>query len=122
MYSKILLDHFQNPRNVGELSDATVAVETSNPVCGDVLKLFARIESGRFEEIRFLCRGCTASIACASMLTELLTGKTIGEASALNPEALSEALGGLPPASFHAAQLAVDALRDLVEKASRRPA
>jgi nitrogen fixation NifU-like protein len=122
MYSKILLDHFQNPRNVGELSDATVAVETSNPVCGDVLKLSAGIESGRFAEVRFLCRGCTASIACASMLTELLTGKTVEEASALNPEALSEALGGLPPASFHAAQLAVDALRDLVEKASRRPA
>ena len=122
MYSKLLLDHFQNPRNVGELSDATVAVETSNPVCGDVLKLFARIENGRLGEIRFLFRGCTATIACASMLTEHLTGKTVAEASALNPEALSAALGQLPPASFHAAQLAVDALRDLVEKASRRPA
>ena len=123
MYSKVLLDHFQNPRNIGEIAGATIVVETSNPVCGDVLKLFARIENARIVEIRFLCRGCAASIACASLLTEQVAGKTGGEASAINAGFLSEALGGLPPASFHAAQLAVDALTQLLELASsERPA
>jgi nitrogen fixation NifU-like protein len=122
MYPEVLLDHFQNPRNVGEIAGATVVVEASNPVCGDVLKLFARMESARIVEIRFLCRGCAASIACASLLTEQVAGKTGKEACAITAEAFSEALGGLPPASFHAAQLAVEALRQLVELGSRRPA
>jgi nitrogen fixation NifU-like protein len=119
MYSKVLLDHFQNPRNAGEIAGATIAVESSNPVCGDVLKLFARMENARIVEIRFLCRGCAASIACASALTEQVDGRTRREASAITAEVLSEALGGLPPASFHAAQLAVDALAQLLEQASR---
>lgn len=117
MYSKVLLDHFQNPRNVGEIAGATV-VEASNPVCGDVLKLFARMENTRILEIRFLCRGCAASIACASALTEKVGGRTGREASAITAETLSEALGGLPPASFHAAQLAVDALALLLARAA----
>src|ERR1700739_2091407 len=74
MFSRELLEHFQNPRNAGELNDATATVEVSNPVCGDVLRLSARMENGRIAEARFLCRGCTTSIACASRLTELLTG------------------------------------------------
>lgn len=118
MYSKVLLDHFQNPRNVGEIAAATAVVEVSNPVCGDVLKLFARVKNARIVEIRFLCRGCTASIACASLLTEQVAGKTAAEASANSAEALSEALGGLPPASFHAAHLAVDALAKLLRRAT----
>jgi nitrogen fixation protein NifU and related proteins len=110
MYSEALLDHFQNPRHVGELSGATAVVEVSNPACGDILKLSARIENARILEICFLCRGCTAAIACASLLTEKVAGKTGREASAITADALAEALGGLPPASFHAACLAVDAL------------
>src|SRR5216117_2724230 len=76
MFSREVLDHFQNPRNAGELDKATATVEVSNPVCGDVLRLSARIENGRIAEARFLCRGCTTSIACASRLTELLSGNT----------------------------------------------
>src|SRR6266404_5837000 len=88
MFSREVLDHFQNPRNAGELNEATATVEVSNPVCGDVLRLSARIESGGIAEARFLCRGCTTSIACASRLTELLSGKQIGDLHEITLEAL----------------------------------
>src|SRR2546430_16800117 len=80
MFSEAVLDHFRNPRNAGELPGATATVEVSNPVCGDILKLAARIVDARIAEVRFLCRGCTTSIACASVLTERLTGRTPAEA------------------------------------------
>ncbi len=118
MFSEAVLDHFRNPRNAGELPDATAAVEVSNPVCGDVLKLSARIVDGRVAEARFLCRGCTTSIACASVLTEELRGHTPAEARAITPESLSAALGGLPPATYHGAQLAADAVIALVKNLS----
>ena len=116
MFSEAVLDHFRNPRNAGELLDATVTVEVSNPVCGDVLKLFARVADGRIAEARFLCRGCTTSIACASVLTEQLHGRTPGEARFITAESLSEVLGGLPSATFHGAQLAADAVIELLQK------
>src|SRR5260370_2121565 len=100
MFSEAVLDHFRNPRNAGELTDASATVEVSNPVCGDVLKLSARVVDGRIAEARFLCRGCTTSIACASVLTEQLYGRTATEARAITAESLSEALGGLPPPTF----------------------
>lgn len=115
MFSATLLDHFQRPRNAGELPNANVHVEVSNPVCGDVLQLSAFIESNTIREVRFLCRGCTASIACASLLTESLQGRELSTLSALTPESLSSALGGLPPASLHAATLAHDALQVLLQ-------
>ena len=115
MFSEAVLDHFRNPRNAGELPGATATVEVSNPVCGDILKLAARIVDGRIAEARFLCRGCTTAIACASMLTEHLTGRTLDEARSITAESLSEALGQLPPATFHGAQLAADALRALLQ-------
>ncbi len=118
MFSEAVLDHFRNPRNAGELPGATATVEVSNPVCGDVLKLSARMAEGRIAEARFLCRGCTTSIACASVLTEELRGHTPSEARAVTSESLSEALGGLPPATYHGAQLAADAVTALVEKLS----
>jgi nitrogen fixation protein NifU and related proteins len=114
MFSEAVLDHFRNPRNAGELRDATAAVEVTNPVCGDVLRLFARFESGRITEARFLCRGCTTSIACASLLTEELRGCTPAEARGITAESLSLALGGLPPATFHGAQLAAEAVAALL--------
>ena len=114
MFSRALLDHFKNPRNAGELPDATAVVEVTNPVCGDILKLAARVEIGRVAEARFLCRGCTTAIACASLLTERLTGRTLAEARVITPEYLSDELGTLPPATFHGAQLAVDALNELL--------
>lgn len=116
MFSEAVLDHFRNPRNAGELPDATATVEVSNPVCGDILKLAARVADGRIEEARFLCRGCTTSIACASILTEQLRDRTILQARDITADSLSEVLGGLPPATFHGAQLAADALVALLHK------
>ena len=116
MFSEAVLEHFRNPRNAGELPDATAAVEVNNPVCGDILKLAVRIVGGRIEGVRFLCRGCTTSIACASLLTEQLRDRDLPEARDITAESLSEALGGLPPATFHGAQLAADALSALLQK------
>jgi nitrogen fixation NifU-like protein len=118
MFSEAVLDHFRNPRNAGELPGATATVEVSNPVCGDILKLAARVVGGRVEEVRFLCRGCTTSIACASILTEQLRDQTLLEARRITAESLSKDLGGLPAATFHGAQLAVDALTTLLQKAA----
>ena len=115
MYSDIFLDHFEHPRNPGQLPNATLKVEVSNPVCGDVLQLAAILDNGVVREVRFLCRGCSASIACASFLTESMQGRELGALQSLTPEALAAALGGLPPASFHAAQLARDALQALLQ-------
>jgi nitrogen fixation protein NifU and related proteins len=116
VYSELVLDHFRNPRNAGKLPDATAEVQATNPVCGDILELSARVESGAIREVRFLCRGCTTSIASASFLTERLTGCMVAEAPAITAETISEALGGLPPATFHGAQLAADALSLLLAK------
>jgi nitrogen fixation protein NifU and related proteins len=110
MYSARLLDHFQNPRNAGEVPDADATAEIENPACGDVLRLTFRIRSGRIAEIRFKAKGCVPSMACASALTELVEGKTLGESRALKRDTLIAAVGGLPHASTHAAQLALDAL------------
>jgi len=110
MYSAQLLDHFQNPRNAGELPDADATVEIENPVCGDILRLSVKIDAGRISEIRFKAKGCVPSMACASALTELASGKTTKEALAIEPAHLIAAVGGVPPASAHAAQLALDAL------------
>ena len=115
MFSEAVLDHFRNPRNAGELPGATATVEVSNPVCGDILKLAARIVDGRIVEARFLCRGCTTSIACASVLTERLTTRTPAEARSITAESLSEALGQLPAATFHGAQLAAEAVCVLLQ-------
>lgn len=114
MFSATLLDHFQNPRNAGELPGATAKVEVSNPVCGDVLQLAAITEGGVVREVRFLCRGCTASIACASFLTETIKGREVRELANINATTLAEGIGGLPDATFHAAQLAFDALQALL--------
>ena len=111
MYSARLLDHFQNPRNVGELPPPAVTVSVSNPVCGDILRLSVEFRDGRAVEARYKTRGCTASIAAGSALTELLIGKTAAEIAALRPEDVEEAVGGLGPESKHAARLAVDAAR-----------
>ena len=116
MFSEAVLEHFRNPRNAGELPDATATVEVNNPVCGDILKLAARVAGARISEVRFLCRGCTTSIACASILTEQLRDRPLSEARDITAETLSVALGGLPPATFHGAQLAADALSALLKK------
>jgi nitrogen fixation NifU-like protein len=116
MYSEAVLDHFQNPRNAGTLDAATATVSVENPVCGDILELSVRMERGRIAEARFRTRGCVTAMACSSLLTELLRGKTPSEADGITPEQMSEALGGLPPATLHAAQLARDAAQALAAK------
>lgn len=110
MYSSQLLDHFQNPRNPGEVSDPDATAEIENPACGDVLRLTLKIQSGRVAEIRFKAKGCVPSMACASALTELISGKTLTETRAVQRDTLIAAVGGLPQASTHAAQLALDTL------------
>lgn len=114
MYSAAVLDHFKNPRNAGELPTATATVEVSNPVCGDLLQLAARVEGGRISEVRFKAKGCVTSVACGSYLAETLAGRSMTEAREITPQQIAEGLGGLPPATMHAAQLAVDALRELL--------
>lgn len=114
MFSDAVLDHFKNPRNAGELPGATTKVEVSNPVCGDVLQLAVRIQNDRIVEARFLCRGCTTSIACASLLTEQLRGRTLTEVHSITASSLSQLLGGLPDATFHGAELAADGVQTLV--------
>jgi nitrogen fixation NifU-like protein len=114
MFSDAVLDHFQNPRNAGDLAGADAKIEVSNPVCGDVLQLAVRIENDKIAEARFLCRGCTTSIACASLLTEQLLLRTLAEARSLTAQSLSESLGGLPAATFHGAELAADAVQTML--------
>jgi len=118
MYSEAVLDHFQNPRNAGKLDTATATVSVENPVCGDILELSARLESGLILEARFRTRGCVTAMACSSLLTELLRGKTLAEARGITAEQISRDLGGLPPATLHGAQLARDAVQALVAKLS----
>jgi nitrogen fixation NifU-like protein len=110
MYSAQLLDHFQNPRNTGEVADADAVAEIENPACGDVLRLSLKIRAGRTAEVRFKAKGCVPTMACASALTELVAGQTLEDISAITRETLIASVGGLPPASTHAAQLALDAL------------
>lgn len=120
MFSDAVLDHFQNPRNAGELPGADVKVEVSNPVCGDVLQIAVRLEGDRIVEARFLCRGCITSIACASLLTEQLRDRTLNEARTLTAEFLSHALGGLPATTFHGAELAADAAETMLRNIAAR--
>jgi nitrogen fixation protein NifU and related proteins len=110
MYSPQLLDHFQNPRNAGDIGDADATAEIENPACGDIVRLTLKISDGRIAQARFKAKGCVPAMACASALTELVSGSTLEETRKLRREDIIATVGGLPPASTHAAQLAVDAL------------
>lgn len=114
MLSEHLLDHFQNPRNVGELPPPAIRVDATNPACGDMLRLYARFENDVLVEARFQTRGCTASLAASSALTEWMIGKSRDELAALKPALIEDALGGLELASKHAAVLCVDAVKLLL--------
>lgn len=116
MYSPQLLDHFEHPRNAGELSDADAVAEVSNPVCGDVLRVSLKMRLGHIDQISFKAKGCVPAMACGSALTELVLGKTAAEAQQLRREELISALGGIPQASTHAAQLALDVLRAVLKQ------
>jgi nitrogen fixation protein NifU and related proteins len=114
LYSETFLDHFQNPRNVGELPPPAVTIEISNPACGDILRLSARFENGRVVEAGYKVRGCTASIASGSALTEWMLGKSRADLAALTPAIVESAVGGLIPESKHAAALCVDGVKALL--------
>ena len=118
MYPARLLDHFQNPRNVGELPPPSVTVEVSNPACGDILRLSVRFAAGVAAEVRYKVRGCTASIAAGSALTEWIMRKTLAEIAQFQPAIVDEAVGGLPVESKHAAVLCADAIKRLVKVAA----
>ena len=116
MYSPQLLDHFEHPRNAGEVTDPDASAQVENPVCGDILKLSLKVALGRITEIRFRCKGCVPAMACGSALTEMVKGKTIDEARRLRREELVNFVGGLPEASTHASHLAMDALAAVLNK------
>ena len=117
MYPERLIEHFQNPRNVGDLAAPAVVVEVSNPACGDILRLSARFENGRVAEARYKVRGCTASIAAGSALTEWMIGKSLEEVGGFTSLVVDEAVGGLPAASKHAGVLCADGVKALLQRA-----
>ncbi len=110
-YSEAFKDHIANPRNAGELPDANATGEETNPVCGDRLRLSLQVREGRIEAAGFLAYGCPPTLVCGSILTELITGKTIEEVGNLKRKDLLDALGGLPSRKQHAAALAIETLR-----------
>src|SRR5688572_5827830 len=110
-YSSKLLDYFENPRCAGEIADADAMAEVSNPVCGDVMKLWLKIDGNVIRDARFKAQGCSAAIATSSYATEQLIGKSLDEARAITREEIAEALGGLPPSKMHCSVLASDAIR-----------
>lgn len=114
MYSTQVLDHFQSPRNAGEVVNPDARVRLENPACGDILELTARVEHGTISKIRFRAKGCVPAMACGSLLTSKVEGKTIIEAAKVTREDLVLEIGGLPEASSHAGYLAVDCLKALL--------
>src|SRR3989442_1047988 len=114
MYSERLIDHFRNPRNVGELPPPAITVEASNPVCGDILRISIRFDGSVIAEARYKTRGCTASIAAGSALTEWLAGKSRQDLSGFKPATVEDLVGGLSPESKHAAALCADAVKLLL--------
>ena len=115
-YSEKVLDHFEHPRNIGELLSPDAEARLEHPVCGDIMSLSVKMADGRIDQVRYRTRGCVASIAAGSCLTEMIQGKSLAEASALQRENLLEALGGLPNASVHATHLAMDVLAQVLKK------
>jgi nitrogen fixation NifU-like protein len=115
-YSEKVLEHFEHPKNVGDLPAADAEVRLEHPVCGDIMSLAVKLFDGRIDQVRYRTRGCVASIAAGSCLTEMMQGRSLAEASELKREHLIEALGGLPTASVHATHLAIDALAQVLKK------
>ncbi|MDQ2950042.1 MAG: iron-sulfur cluster assembly scaffold protein [Acidobacteriota bacterium] len=116
MYNEILLNHFKNPRNVGELPPPAVTAEVSNPACGDILRLSVRFDDGIVAAVQYKVRGCTASIAAGSALTEWMQGKTAAQLAGLKPDVIDHAVGGLIAESKHAAVLCVDGVKAVLRQ------
>lgn len=120
MYSPKVMDHFTNPRNVGEIPDADGIGEVGNPVCGDIMRLYIKVEDGVITDVKFKTFGCGAAIATSSMLTELVKGKSLEEALKITNKAVAEALDGLPAQKMHCSNLAADALHKAIEDYKKR--
>ena len=115
MYSEKVLDHFRNPRNVGEIEDADGVGSVGNPVCGDVMSIYIKVKDDKIDDIKFRTFGCGAAIATTSMTTELAKGKTLNEAMTITRQDVADELGGLPPVKMHCSNLAADALHEAIE-------
>jgi nitrogen fixation NifU-like protein len=115
MYSEKVLDHFKNPRNVGEIDDADSEGTVGNPVCGDMMTMYIKINNNKIEDIKFKTFGCGAAIATSSMTTELAKGKTLEEALEITRQDVADALDGLPPVKMHCSNLAADALHKAIQ-------
>lgn len=114
-YNPTVMDHFMNPRNVGEIEDASGVGEVGNPACGDMMRLYLKIEDGRIVDAKFRTFGCGAAIASSSMLTEMLKGKTVEEARAITNKEVSEALGGLPAVKIHCSVMAEQSVKAAID-------
>lgn len=115
MYSEKVMDHFNNPRNVGEIENADGVGEVGNPTCGDIMRISIIVEDNIIKDVKFKTFGCGAAIATSSMVTEMVKGKTIEEALQITNKQVAEELGGLPPAKMHCSNLAADALHKAIE-------
>ena len=115
MYSEKVLDHFKNPRNVGEIEDADGVGTVGNPVCGDMMSIYIKVKDDRIDDVKFKTFGCGAAIATTSMTTELAKGKTLDEAMEITREKVADELDGLPPVKMHCSNLAADALHEAVK-------
>ncbi len=115
MYSDKVIDHFSNPRNVGEIADASGSGTVGNPKCGDIMKMDIKVEDGIITDVKFKTFGCGAAIATSSMATEMVKGKSIDEALKLTNQAVAEALDGLPPVKMHCSMLAEQAIHAAIE-------
>ena len=115
MYSEKVLDHFKNPRNVGEIKDADGVGSVGNPVCGDMMTMYIKVKDDKIEDVKFKTYGCGAAIATSSMTTELAKGKTLEEAEHISRQSVADALDGLPPVKMHCSNLAADALHEAIK-------
>lgn len=122
MYSEKVMDHFSNPRNVGEIEDASGVGTEGNPTCGDLMSIYIKVEDDIITDIKFKTFGCGAAIATSSMITEMAMGKTIEEALKITRNDVADALEGLPPVKMHCSNLAADALRAAIEDYEKKPA
>lgn len=120
MYSEKVLDHFENPRNVGEIKDANAVGVVGNAKCGDIMKIYMDIEDDTIKDVKFKTFGCGAAIATSSMATEMVKGKTVKEALELTNKAVMEALDGLPPEKIHCSVLAEEAIHSAIENYQKR--
>ncbi len=122
MYTEKVMDHFSNPRNVGEVENANGVGEVGNASCGDIMRISLQVDDGIIKDVKFKTFGCGAAIATSSMVTELAIGKTIDEALILTNQAVAEALDGLPAAKMHCSNLAADALHEAIKDYKERSA